>query len=132
MPSRRPRREDLLPLCSDLGPGDGTDPRLTRRAGRRGDNRKARQLCDQAARALEAALAASLDDVLRDLAVAAVVPAPSSTRLLVTLAPAPSAAPWGAAEVLEHVGRAAGRLRCEVAAAIHRKKAPELAFRLMT
>jgi ribosome-binding factor A len=131
MKPKNPSRRDLLSSCEALGPGDGVDPRLEPRdTSRKVKNRKALQLCGQVARTLGLALAACGDEVLRDLAVASVVPAPTSARLLVTLYSLTLADTIEAEAVLQRLQRAAGLLRSEVAAAIHRRKAPELLFRV--
>jgi ribosome-binding factor A len=119
----------LLSSCADVGPEDGIDPRKDN--GKRSDrvpNRKALQLCSQVERTLSLVLAECGEECLRDLLVAAVEPAPDSTRLLVTLCPAPSAAPTDTGPVLAALGRAQPLLRREVAGAIHRKKTPQLTF----
>jgi ribosome-binding factor A len=116
------------PPCSDLGPGDGEDPRYDVRHSGRVGNRKALQLCGQAARALSGLLAESTDSVLRDLAVVSVVPAPSTARLLVSV----TATDRSSVEVLEHLARASAWLRSELAASVHRRRAPDLAFRVAT
>ena len=129
--SRRPSRRHLLAAASDLGPEDGTDPRDWQKDwNARRPGRKALQLCRQVAEALAAALAGCGDGVLAGLQVTAVEPAPNAGRLLVTVAAAASAAERDAAVTAEHLRRAAGLLRSEVAAAIHRRKTPELAFRV--
>jgi ribosome-binding factor A len=83
------------------------------------------QLCRQAHEALGQALASSLDDVLEDVWISAVMPAPDGARLAVVVC-----APAGisAALVEERLSRFAARLRAEVAAAIVRKRAPTLVF----
>jgi ribosome-binding factor A len=93
---------------------------------------KAAQLCRQAMQALSLALADSADDVLRELTVVSVEPAPDVSRLLVSVAPV-LAAGRGAGEVsaidvLTRLNAAARWLRSEVASAITRKRAPELMF----
>ena len=105
-----------------------------RRAGgrdRRSNSRnlhKTLQLCRQAQRALSLALAGACDDdVLRSLYVAAVVPAPDASRLLVQLV-VPTRVQASPAEVLRRIERVRSLLRAEVAAAITRKRAPELTF----
>jgi ribosome-binding factor A len=85
-------------------------------------NCKAVQLCGQVTQVLVDALACSADDVLRDLLVEAVVPAPSSARLLVTVRKPPEVA---AATVLARLEGARGWLRGEVAGAVHRRKTPD-------
>lgn len=123
-------RRILRSLCAEVGPEDGLDPRLTSRVGegRKGD-RKARQLCGQAAEALSLALAQSGDPVLQGLVVVAVEPAPDASRLLATIATPPTGE-VEPGEALVHLERASGRLRTEVAAAITRRKSPGLAFRV--
>ena len=126
MNSKKPSAEELLRACAEVGPDDGLDPRDFLRAPKpRVPNRKALQLCGQVARALDGVLRTCGDDVLRDLTVASVVPAPNAGRLLVTVS-----GPVEAGRALEHLRRAAGLLRSEVAAAVHRRRAPELTFRV--
>lgn len=113
-------------------------------------DRKLAQLCQQAREALTYAFATSTDEVLRELSVASVMPAPDSTRLMVTVyisSPVTIEVVAGASEldqellldrqierdrdmVLGCLQRARGYLRSEVAASINRKRAPELAFTL--
>ena len=82
-------------------------------------DRKTRQFCRQVQRVLNLAL------VAQDLFVEDVSPAPHCGHLLVHVAiPADRAI----AEALGALQRDAGRLRTEVAAAIARKRAPELSF----
>ena len=130
MTIRRIPPDDLRSGCAEPGPGDGDDPRFDRRDfSARRPGRKALQLCGQVARTLSAVLAGCGDGVLRDLLVVSVTPAPNSSRLLVTLAPAPgsSADP---ARVSERLEGARGLLRREVAAAIHRRRVPDLTYQL--
>jgi ribosome-binding factor A len=70
------------------------------------------------------------DDVLRNLQVVTVEPAPDASRLRVTVRVEPPSETIRPFQVLERLEHAAGRLRCEVAAAITRKRAPALAFRV--
>lgn len=116
-------------LCSEPGPDDGIDPRETlRQAARKKGGRKTHQLCAQVAEALNYAFTSVCnDDVLRELAVVAVQPAPDQSRLLVTVGPT-LPGQCDPAQVLAHVQNGLGKLRSEVAAAIHRKKVPELVF----
>jgi ribosome-binding factor A len=113
-----------------VGPEDGSDPKdFFKKPAGKVPNRKALQLCSQIAETLSLVLWECCDDVLRELAVESVQPAPTSARLLVTLS-----APVGKDEatVLCHVDRAGGLLRREVAAAINRRKTPELTFRVVS
>ena len=130
MSSRKPLRKQIRSLCAEPGPEDGVDPRTAGRGpSGRVPNRKALQLCGQVARTLNQVLAESGDDQLRELLVTSVRSAPTASRLLVTvLLPAEAAA--GADQVREHLRRASGWLRGEVAAAINRRKAPDLTFQV--
>jgi ribosome-binding factor A len=93
---------------------------------RRQAERKAQQFCRQVQQALNLALAESgSDESLASLYVEEVSPAPDCGRLLVHVV-----VPTGCAiaEVIATLRRNAPRLRSEVAMAITRKRAPELAF----
>lgn len=116
-------RTDLSRLTPDLGPDDGQDPRRFHdRRTRKGDGRKALQLCEQVRHALTAALVGLGDEVLQAVTVLGVEPAPHSGRLRATV----TAPDRKRAEARLHA--AAGRLRTEVAACVNRRKAPELVF----
>ena len=132
MKPRKPSENDILSTAADVRPGDGLDPRFDRRGGRPAGKRKTLQLCREAERTLGAVLAGECDDdVLRELTVLSVVPAPNAGRLLVTVA-LPAAANVPAEEVLRRLLGVSGRLRSELAAAVSRRKTPELAFRVVT
>jgi ribosome-binding factor A len=133
MKSKPPSRKRVQALCSEPGADDGIDPRETlRRAARIKGGRKTHQLCAQVAEALNYAFAGACnDDVLRELGVVAVQPAPDEARLLVTVGPT-LPVPCDSTQVLAHLQQAQGKLRAEVAIAIHRKKVPELTFRVVT
>ena len=93
---------------------------------RRKQNYKALQLCRQVQRILTLEMAGfGGDEVLRDVYVVEVVPAAGSSQLLVQVSIPPHVT---VVDVLERLERAAPRLRAAVAAAITRKRAPELAF----
>jgi ribosome-binding factor A len=74
-------------------------------------------------------LAEQPDDILRDLMVVEVQPAPDESRLLVTVAPGPGARLPGPLAVIQHLDESTGLIRAEVAAAITRRRAPQLEFR---
>jgi ribosome-binding factor A len=118
-------------FCAELGAFDGLDPRYEPKAQpAKVENRKALQLCSQVRRALSSLLAGDADEILRDLLVDAVEPAPNSTRLLLRVALTTLAKAVEPAEVVSRLAAAQGKLRCEVAAAIHRRRTPELLFQL--
>jgi len=132
MARKQPSRKVLRSLCAEVHPDDGVDPKELARqaAGQPRVRRKARQLGRQVAETLEGLLASQGDDLLRGLRVVSVTPAPSASRLLVTVAAAPGSEPVDPAQVLERLERASGLLRSEVAAAITRRRAPVLVYRL--
>jgi hypothetical protein len=132
MKRKRSSTKYLRALRGAVDSDGGIDPRERARGSPpRRTERKARQLCAQVAETLGDVLAGqSGDDVLRSLYVVSVVPAPNVGRLLVTVAPLPGAGeapePARVSERLEH---ASARLRCAVAAAITRRRAPLLDYR---
>jgi ribosome-binding factor A len=88
--------------------------------------RKDRQLCGQVQRAVSSALSSSFDDeVLTDLWVVKVEPAPTVSRLMIWVA-----GPQGSSAelILARLLGVAGALRAEVAQAICRKQVPTLSF----
>jgi ribosome-binding factor A len=132
MTFRKLSRKDLHTACELIGPEDGIDPRLDRPAApAKVSNRKALQLCGQVQRTLATVLSGeSGDDVLRDLLVESVVPFPTTVRLLVTVCRAATDSAVAEDDVLRRLDAARGRLRCEIARAVHRRKIPDLLFRV--
>ena len=133
MNSEQPAGQDPLSSYRDaIGPEDGMDPRkFLRKTSRRVTNRKALQLCAQVREILDHVFAWECGDpLLKGLMVTSVVPAPNSSRLLVSVCPPEELADQDPAQVLERLNGARGRLRSEIAAAIHRKRVPELSFRI--
>lgn len=128
MKRRKTDRSQTDAVCDELHEDDGIDPRRFFRPEKTHDNRKAHQLCKQVERTLNLVLAACHDDVLRDLLVDSVVPAPDSSRLLVTVQPGPQALAVRIDEVHQRLERVRPFLRQQAAAAVCRKKAPDLVF----
>jgi len=94
-----------------------------------GGDRKTLQLCRQIERALSYALGDCDDDVTSSLVIQSVSPAPNAGRVLVLVSSLePDATPQ---VVLAALNRHLGKLRADVAAAITRRKAPELAFQFV-
>jgi ribosome-binding factor A len=115
-------------LCLEWGAGDGIDPRLApKRPQGKVANRKTLQLCRQVERILSGILEG---EVLRDLSVHSVLPAPDSSRLLATVV-FHGRETVATPDILAALQQAHARLRGEVALAIHRKKTPELTFRVL-
>ena len=130
----------MLAHADELRADDGVDPReyFKNPRARNKENRKAKQLCRQVSQALCFALADCEDsddwEMLCNLDVVAVVPAPDSSRLLVQvclLTPSVGDSAWDRTTILEALRGHAGRLRTEIAHAIHRKRVPTLVFDLM-
>ena len=121
-----PDSDPTLPSPSTQDLDDGVFFR--RRETRHHPRYKDSQLCAQVAELLSAALA-DVDDVdLARLLVVSVVPAPDTTRLLVTVCAPSGSAPISADDLTARLGRLKGHLRSEVAFGITRKRAPDLAF----
>lgn len=126
-------REQLLAHCGELHEDDGVDPReffkVGRQSGRTRTNRKTQQLCRQAAETLHQVFSGELgDEVLQSLNIVGVAPAPDSSRLLVTVQFAGPVEQFDVRLVERRLAACQSRLRCEVAAAITRRKAPALVF----
>ena len=120
--SSRRRLESLLTgeSCRTPGtPGPHFDVRQI--------DRKTLQLCRQVERALNYALGSCENDVLADLRVDSVEPAPNASHLLVTVSPLNPE--LRALQILPELQRASGYIRSEIATSIHRKRVPELSFR---
>ncbi len=87
------------------------------------------QLCRQVADAIQWFLAETDDPVLAELSLVAAAPAPTAARIAVTLQVSDGVAVPLAREALAAY---ADELREEVAAEIHRRRVPELWFRVAT
>jgi ribosome-binding factor A len=93
-------------------------------------DRKVKQLCRQAQRALSLAIGGELaDPMLSDLWVEDVRPAPDAGRLCVRLRMPTRGA--DVAEIYRRLDAVEGFLRAEVARDITRKRAPQLTFELV-
>ena|ERR1043166_2696078 len=96
----------------------------------RGADWKTLRFCKQVEEALAIAFAGGCgDDILGELGVESVEPAPDAGHLLVTVAFLSKERIPDPVETLSRLHNATGWLREQVAAAISRKKVPELAFR---
>ena len=91
--------------------------------------RKDLQLCSQVQDALYWVLGSAVgDEMLAYLHVLSVEPMPDASRLLVTVSSPPEMSLELAGIRLQNATKA---IRAEVAAAVHRRKAPDLVFRVM-
>lgn len=118
--SKKPYRGRGEPLPAVSFSQDDTEAR-------RGD-RKERQLCRQVLEAVSEALSTLDDDVLMDVWVCDVTPAPDASRLAIVVR-GPRDKPL--ALIKERLERAAGYVRTEVAHAITRKRTPVLTFEVL-
>ena len=121
-------------LAAELHSDDGQDPKEYFRKSKqvKKTGRKALQLCSQVADTLSLVLSGECgDEILQNLLVAEVTPAPDASQLLVLLTPAPGSQTLTTEEVTIALRAASGRLRTEVAAAISRKRAPRLTFQFL-
>lgn len=127
-------REQMLAHCGEIHDDDGVDPRdfFKTKQTRDKANRKAIQLCSQVAETLGLVLTGDFDDeLLHNLQVVSVDPAPDASQLAVSLRADVPGGRVDVQEVLDRLAMVAGRLRCEVATAISRKRAPRLVFHLV-
>ena len=127
-------RERMLACCGQIHEDDGVDPREFFRTTRthNKENRKARQLCRQVAETLALVLSGeNADELLGSLCVESVAPAPDSSRLLVMLRADLPSERFDRAGLEERLAASRGRLRCEVAAAITRRRTPVLIFNVL-
>jgi ribosome-binding factor A len=133
MTARKPSPEEMLSMCGEVRPEDGMDPRdFAKKPRLHKGERKVRQLCSQVAETLSLVLTGECsDEVLQNLEVVTVDPAPNASQLLVTVRSAEAAEAIDPAEVSTRLASIAGKLRCEVASAITRKRAPKLVFRVV-
>ncbi len=127
-------REQLLAYCDQIHEDDCVDPRdyfKTQTRDQRQDH-KAQQICRQVRQTLDLVLAGEChDELLQSLRVDDVAPAPDSSRLLVTLCAQVSEDLYDRQAILNLLAGQMGRLRCEVARAITRKRVPTLVFHVV-
>lgn len=124
-------REAMLAHCGEIHEDDGIDPRECFRGSRSHNkqDRKAKQLCRQVAETLDQILAGETgDDLLRELRVVDVIPAPDASRLQVSVRPYCGVERFAPEELKERLAQVMGFLRTAVASAITRRKAPSLTF----
>jgi hypothetical protein len=117
----------LRDLCAEIGQEDGQDPRdFHRKSSRKVTNRKAIQLCSQVATTIDWMMAGECgDDLLREGRVESVIPAPNSSRLLVTVSVLPDI---DREQMLRRLTGAGGLFRREIAVVVVRKHVPQLVF----
>ena len=94
-------------------------------------DRKTSQLCGQVKDALIGILSGLGDDWLIGLTVLMVEPCPHAGRLRVTVAADSTADVTDRTTIRDHLSRASGLIRSEVARSITRRKAPELVYEIV-
>lgn len=120
--------------CGQLNDDDGVDPHeLFKTSGRRGGKRhKALQLCRQVGDTLSLVLAGEFaDQRLHGLQVVSVDPAPDASQLCVSFRSEDAVDSEQIHQILSRLAAVSGRLRCAVAEAIHRRRTPQLLFRVI-
>lgn len=126
------RSEDWSPADAGAREGSRFPGVRSRRGGRGGGpaepaGRKAMQLCHQVAMTLSEVLAECGDPLLQGLRVLGVEPSPDASRLSVALACDEGGS---VSRVEDHLAKASGHLRGEIAQAITRKRAPMLIYHI--
>lgn len=95
-------------------------------------DRKTNQLCGQVKDCLIGVMSGLGDSLLNGLTVVQVEPAPHAGRLKVTVAADSPADVCDLTAIREHLSRATGMIRCEVARCVTRRKVPELVFEIVS
>ncbi len=130
--NRNRKRHVGPPPCDAVGPDDGIDPSLLfRPEAPPRDLARLRRLCAEVGRALDLALCDCGDPLLQELSVDEVLPAPDATRLEVRVRLLRPVDAQEVALLRERLARARGRLREAAAAAVQRRRAPDLTFRVI-
>ena len=130
--NHKPSAEDLSTVVADVRPEVGVDPRFYFESeGERGksDNHRQRALCSQVKRALDQTLADFGDPRLSNVMIDSVEPGKRSSNLTVKVSVMSDLQENDPAEILAALNGARGYLRSEVAAAITRKRTPNLSFK---
>jgi ribosome-binding factor A len=128
-------RDEIETQCGRIHEDDGIDPREFFRkssSGRGKPNRKTAQLCSQVSETISLALTSDFaDERLQGLRVVSVEPAADSGQLIVTVQADVAEGSIELSELSERLAVITGRIRSEMAAAITRKRAPRLTFRVL-
>lgn len=129
----RIQREQLLDHCGQIHDDDCIDPQEYFKPGRQlgKADKKARQLCRQAAHTLDFVLADCDDESMQSLLVASVQPAPDSSRLLVMVEANVPPDQFDRSFLLAGLQSQTPRLRAELARSINRKRVPNLIFNVV-
>ena len=128
---KRSSRKALLPLCGDVHPDDGVDPRyLTPSGGRPVRTGRTASLCKHVRKILSLVFAGDFDDErFADLEVLSVEPARKGARLVVRVRP--RLASSDDENLLPLLDSVRPYLRQEVARTIRRRRAPDFLFEVV-
>lgn len=125
MSSRKPRDRRRAPVADSEVE---VDPSLFFAPSDGRVDRKVQQLCREVERTLSYAFGECSDRRVRELTVMAVDPAPDGSRLQISVSPS---GPIDVAATHEALLAARSFFRAEIAAAIQRKRTPELVFHIV-
>jgi hypothetical protein len=128
------RIRDAATMIGSVREGDGVDPRLEQlQRGRSGIRRKPDYGAERLAHQIRDCLQFStvLSEVgLEQFVFVGVVPGRRNGQFLIEVAPLDPAAAYDPQEVEQLLESCRGRVRAEVAEGVHRRKAPDIAFRV--
>ncbi len=121
--------ELMKQLCKEIREDDGVDPReFKKREQKRNYARRDRQLCAEVRRCLDLVLPEiMIQSGISVCEVLSVNPAPDISRLMVVV----GVDVEHLAVASQVLGLLKGRIRTDVAQAVHRKKAPDLSFEVV-
>ncbi len=128
--SRRKSHSAMQESAAELGPDDGIDPKDWFRPEPFKRGRKSLQLCGQIREALYWVLGSQTgDESLALLEVVSVEPLGKTSQMLITLTAPEDVEIEQATRKVQAASKA---IRAEVASSIHRRKVPDLFFRVVT
>ena len=123
------RVRDAAGLVGHVREGDGIDPRLERRGGGRKPDHGAERLARQIFDSLQ--FSSALSDVgLDEFAFVGVVPGGRPGQFIVEVAALDPALAYDPHDIERRLAACRPGVRAEVAAGVHRRKAPEITFRV--
>ncbi len=128
------RRKKWAPSAEELGLDAGVDPKLFFHAREdRKINYKAQQVSKEVERTLSFILNSNkAGEILQSLNLLYVEPLPNSSHLIVVVSPGYSETSLSEREILEALQNASGWIRKEIGYSLHRRRVPELSFRVLT
>lgn len=123
----------MLAHCGEIHEDDGVDPREYFKPDRseKKEDHKAKQLCRQVAETIDQVLAGETNDELLRASRGGRGAGTDASRVLVTLHADCQPAEFDREAIEAALAQRQGQLRCAVAAAITRRKAPSLLFSVL-